>query len=335
MIPLKRTRAIKDDTRFEYAIGYLYAIKKELYGDRQVLFKVERAYQDYDPMLKRSIAYGRISANQVLCGIEACETKQDISLFVGAVDTLPPFVGYLRAHFGLHGNAANDVRIQFNGIELRIGWRELQDKSALISISQGGAAVRPGKIRFKRLLSEELFRKYFEKWLIEWSAPQGLLIHSFGNGYAYRIPRRYWLLVNRISHIDVDSSGESPPHVFRWLENSLARESKTNPSVPEKQLLESLSRSGFRMHPGARFHGLAESEVNDGTCINLRFHHFVADSAPAEEQIASDIPSNAGLILMENDFHEISMDTARSRVIGEHWKWRPEPATDQSAIQTG
>jgi hypothetical protein len=130
-----------------------------------------------------------------------------------------------------------------------------------------------------------------------------------------------------LSRIDIDSSGEEPPDVFRWQESGLLEDS-TWTDLDQPACLAILSRNGVSIPDDARPQGISELDLGDGAgCVAMRWGRFLPDPEFQSHAPAPSVHRHPEWIVVEGDFREVHLDARRKLVIGECWKWRnlPEP----------
>lgn len=140
-----------------------------------------------------------------------------------------------------------------------------------------------------------------------------------------------WEISRRVSTIDLDLSGENPPHAFRWKEMTLA-ETSTYSDLDDHDVAAILQASGVRLPPDAhRIAKLREALPRGRACLLLRYTHRLPDPASESDLSSSETDTpiwmNKGSVVMENDYLEILIDAGTGKVFSIDGKWRPVPPT--------
>jgi len=131
-------------------------------------------------------------------------------------------------------------------------------------------------------------------------------------------------VIKDISDVEVDSSYESEPHVFRWRNEDFANSCKDSTILPEQELRELVEKHGRKIPDDSQLAGLCPyGEGTQNPCLMINYIHIIPDK---EYKQTDEVPSkyfNPGKIVVEGDFCTFYIDPKRMRLISEYCKWRP------------
>ncbi len=131
-------------------------------------------------------------------------------------------------------------------------------------------------------------------------------------------------VLKEVSDIEVDSSYESEPHIFRWRNEEFANSCNDSTLLPEQEVRDLIEKLGRKIPDDAELAGLSPyGEGTQNPCLMVNYVHLIPDK---EYDQSAEVPSNyfnPGKIVVEGDFCTFYVDPNRMRLISEHSKWRP------------
>lgn len=331
-----------DRLRLEKALennrAFLAERQPILYGARKIRFDLESRYADFDGMLKREIVYCRYDVREQVGGCvlsehgEACELQ-------AWHDPLPPLPGSTAAPESLSAflvrrrylalTERKTYRLSLPGYE---GEAELKGGPEGFALTSPALRPRPQTREAGGDMDPDApasrvreLETWWSRAFAEWGSriPELRIESTWGKsasgGESVRIGA--W---KRVSQVDIDTSLEERPDVFRWQEATLSA-AAAYADLPESECLAILRENRSAPPPNARLQGIAPFEPEDGAgCLVLRYAHILPD--PGSE--AGDEPQpgcyrSRGAIVVERDFWEYHIDAGTRRLVGEYRKWRP------------
>jgi len=127
-----------------------------------------------------------------------------------------------------------------------------------------------------------------------------------------------------VSDIEVDSSYESEPHIFRWRNEEFANSCKDSTLQPEQEVRELIEKHGRKIPSDAELAGLSPyGEGTQNPCLMINFIHLILDKEYDQSAEAPSKYFNPGKIVVERDFCTFYIDPNKMRLISEYSKWRP------------
>lgn len=313
------------------ARAFLYARQAQVYGPSSLLFDLEKSYRDFDAMLKRSVLYARFGVREVVAEARVTFRASGAALMVrrqpglasakGGASNFEDFVRSMRL---IPAPGAplrkTDLAGQSHEIDVQVIGPDLLEVTLRSQPGPGRKGYRPS--------DRSLRLAWFETLLTEWvGIGSPLRLDGWASSLAPSSDR-VWTVTRRLSQADIDISGESVPHVFRWKESTLARAS-TYSDLDESDIAAALQAAGVALPPNSHRQARLEEDLGQGrACLLLRYIHLVPDPHPGADGNGATVPPqfSAGYVVLENDYLEILIDGGTGKVLSEARKWRPEPA---------
>jgi hypothetical protein len=305
------------------AKAYLTWRLPSLYGPGRFHLELEKCTRSFDAMLKRGMLYARFGLGKVRAEAFLAPYRSGLLFSVSVPSGGMPFLDFLRKdHLNwLSGKDAVPVSIfgrtallKIEGVSPDREWLSLSP-SAPISKRMSASFVP-----LEEKSSSVWLGNLFDAWCAsqDWNSGMDRL-------RIWPMLRKDFFAWNPISQIDVDTSQESRPHAFRWLERTLAQSSSYAP-LEKTEIDGILLSAGVQPRPDSHLTGKTESEFSSNSaCLALRYSHRVPDPTVGPDGGETGILSEPGFIVVEDDFHEIMIDAGTCTVIGETWKWRNPP----------
>jgi len=134
-------------------------------------------------------------------------------------------------------------------------------------------------------------------------------------------------ILKDVSDIEVDSSYESEPHIFRWRNEEFANLCKDSTLLQEQEVRELIEKHGRKIPSNAELVGLSPyGEGTQNPCLMVTFIHLIPDEEFDKGAEVQSNYSNPGKIVVEGDFCTFYIDPSKMRLISEYSKWRPTEA---------
>jgi len=131
-------------------------------------------------------------------------------------------------------------------------------------------------------------------------------------------------VLKEVSDIEVDSSYESEPHIFRWRNEEFANLCRDSTLLPEQEVRDLIEKHGRKIPDDAELAGLSPyGEGTQNPCLMVNYIHIIPDKEYDQSAEAPSNYFNPGKIVVEGDFCTFYVDPNRMRLISEHSKWRP------------
>lgn len=305
-----------------------------LYGDRPVRFEPATPYADFDRMLKREVVYmqfdvlERLAEGRLKIARSACELTvlHGILPKPKEVRSAPEaFSTFLVRRKHLLLAPSQDFLLALPSFEGEVRLRKAGPGE--FSLQADSMTPKPfapyATLAAQPEALEAELLAWFRGALADWtSGLAGADLRLLGRqpGDPDESPALgAWL---RFSRIDLDASGEEPPHVFRWQEANRASASR-HAELSEAECRLILGAEGASVPAEARLVGISRDELpDDAECVALRYVHELPDPAAADPDPG--VPwRSRGAIVVEGDYWEFLIDAATRTLLGENRKWRP------------
>jgi hypothetical protein len=295
----------------------LWPLRNSLYGKENVFFDLESHYVEHDGMLMRNMFYAHFGVHEV--AFEARLRFTDRGEAVFSVFGYPESISVLGGMPSL-GELARS-RLAKNGEQAAV-----DSKPMTLDIAFSMRHT-PYKASLRISYRSDL-RKWCESLLEEWARSNSEFILTHSKADILLDPVDTWILSRRISEVDTDLSGESPPQVYRWKE-VLQSNSSFYADLDESTLASILQAAGIALPPDShRTAKLREDSSSGNSFLLLRFKHLIPDPqgepfpGPIQEAEHAPIWENKGFIRLEGDFLEFLIDARNRKVVSEYRKWR-------------
>ncbi|MGB7568931.1 MAG: hypothetical protein WBM07_13805 [Chitinivibrionales bacterium] len=316
----------------DYCKAFLVEKKNILYDNCDVLFTNNSYYTDYDRMLKREIVYTSFNVYKILCeckiapkgsGIEIQFTQDDSSDKTGPATKY--FLDFLREQHDilLDKNMPNKCSIATSrlAVDLFISTKSVFEFSMHADLLQLRSLVSDQK---EYSATENVFQ-FFQQKICDWlSHSSKLQTTAIKESTSEEL--KYTIIESILfSQIDVDSSAEDVPSVFRWQETqAFGRSASDERSLQECTAI--LTKNIITPPANGVVVGKDKFEIDErNSCLLVRYAHHVKDNDfhnITKNPLPGLMHKNAGFIIVENDFWEFYIDCSANKVISENKKWR-------------
>lgn len=311
---------------FKYISDFLDDRRKRLYPGRDVHFELDSQYCDYDPMVKRRMTCCTYKVHQRIlelsCTLRA-ETftlqcmRDDSGTLAGSGDST--LAAFLQQSDSMKRMGETTHALDLSGKNIPVTF--IVNRSApFFEISGTTAASFDFPRRNDVWEIERVIMGWIEPVIRRWIGAipyETTLKRNVSPGAIESI-----LSVSRqCSTIDIDTSDEIIPQVFRWQENSFFHDAAAG-DLTKEQCLEIIGAEGIPLPPDHVILACCEYEIDDPvSCTLLRLAHHLPDPSFIDGN-TNNLHRYPGSIVVENDFHHFYIDGFKNRVIGEYWKWR-------------
>lgn len=316
----------------DYCKAFLLEKKKILYDNCDVLFTNNSYTTDYDRMLKREIVYTSFNVYKILCeckiapqgsGIEIRFIQNDSSDETGPATKY--FLDFLRDQHDilLDKNMPNKYSVTTSrlAVDLFISTKSVFEFSMHADLLQLRSLVSDQK---EYSATEDVFQ-FFQHKICDWlSHSSKLQTTALKESTSEEL--KYTIIESMpFSQIDIDSSEEDIPSVFRWQETqAFSRSAHGERSLQECAVI--LAKNTITPPADGVVAGKDKFEIDErSSCLLVRYAHHVKDNDfqnIAKNPLPRLTHRNAGFIVVENDFWEFYIDCGTNKVISESKKWR-------------
>jgi hypothetical protein len=306
--------------------------KNILYNNHDVLFTNNSYYTDYDRMLKREIVYTSFNVYKILCECKIAPKGPEIEIRFTQKDSLDEtgpsakyFLDFLRDQHDIlfDKNIPNKYSIATSrlAVDLFISTESVFEFSMHADLIQLRSLVSDQK---EYSATEDVFQ-FFQQKICDWLSHSSKLQTS-AMKESTSDELKYTIMESMpFSQIDIDSSAEVVPSVFRWQETQAFNRS-TYGELSLQECAAILTKNNIALPVDGVIAGKDKFEIDEKTsCLLVRYVHHLKDN---DFQNAAKIPvprlthKNAGFIVIENDFWEFYIDCGTNKVISENKKWR-------------
>ncbi len=309
----------------KHCLDFLEDRQSFLYGARPTKYLLASHFSDYDGMLKRDILYCNFSVLQRVIeaevNAEASEFSIEIQSHAGTKDgsiRIGTYFQYLsgQPQFMLEKGASFDISLPHFKVAARIA--SFSENNIVIAAERLEQLFSPD-YGIEPSLSQEVgawlsasFSNYGQSNCV------GLFDITTQNHAEHKSAIILW---EKFSEVNIDSSGEKVPQVFRWQEVNLI-ESSNFSSISNADCIGILHENGFEEPRHSKLIGTTPLECDENSaCIQIRYEHFIPDTDENSGDLASVPYRNTGYIIVEDEFWEYYLDGKSRKVIGGYWKW--------------